>query len=358
MRLVFIASGKSIHSFKWVSSFTDKHKVIWVSTSGFDPAFDKKKDIEYLNYCFTKSNFLNSVIGFFKVIFDVKQADIVHLHYVGFHALITLLIRRRFTVVTAWGSDIVFAMKSKIKTLFLINYLRRANLITCDSGHMKRAILSLSDCVPIEIINFGIDTNKFKKSDTDTELKKELGLCSDNIIISTRNHEPVYDISTIIKSARSVVDTFPDAIFIVAGSGSTTPELQQEVERLSLTKNIIFVGSLSNTDILRYLSISTVYVSSSLSDGGIAASTAEAMSAEIPCVITDVVDNSDWVQDGSTGMLFEAKNAKELSDKIVSLLENKDIRVKIGKRARKLIRERNDIHCEMEKMNSIYETLL
>ena len=357
MKIVFIASGRSIHSYKWINYFSGKHEIVWISTSGFDSKFLKNENIKYFDYQFSKSNFINSIIGLFKVVLDVKKMDVVHVHYVGFHALITLFFRRIPIVSTAWGSDIVFAEKSKIKTFFLENYLKKSKLITCDSRHMKDHILNLSSNTPVELINFGIDTKKFKKTNFDNDLKKELGLNSDHIIISTRNHEQVYDISTIIKSVQTVVDTYPSVMFVIAGSGSITLDLKTEVENLSLVKNVIFVGGLSNTDILRFLSISTVYVSSSLSDGGIAASTAEAMSAEVPCIITDVVDNSDWVEDGVTGMLFEAKDSKELSNKILMLLRDENLRRKIGKNARKSIQESNDIHHEMDKMNDLYRSL-
>jgi glycosyltransferase involved in cell wall biosynthesis len=357
MKIVFIASGMSIHSCKWVNYFSNKHDVVWVSTSGFDQDFLGSKKITYLDYQFTRNNFINSILGLFKIVLDVRQMDMIHLHYVGFHALTTFFLRSCPIVVTAWGSDVVFAEKSRIRTIFLLRYLKRAKLITCDSRHMRKKILSFTSNIPIKIINFGINTKKFKKISPDYSLKKELNLDSNNIIISTRNHEQVYDISTIIKSAQTVVNAYPDTIYIISGSGSMTSDLQKEVEYLSLAKNIIFVGGLSNADILRFLSISTVYVSSALSDGGIAASTAEAMSAEVPCIITDVVDNSDWVDDGVTGMLFEAKDAKGLSDKILTLLGDKNLREKIGENARKLIQENNDIGHEMEKMNDLYKSI-
>ncbi len=357
MKIAFIASGKSIHSYKWIRSFSEEHDIIWISISGFDSKFLHDKNIKYFDYNFSRSNLINSIIGLFKIIIDVKKLDVLHLHYIGFHALTTLFLRATPIVVTAWGSDVVFAEKSIFKTFFLSYYLKKAQLITCDSAHMKSKILNLSGKTPVELINFGIDTKEFKKRKFDHGLKKEISLISNNIIISTRNHELVYDIDTVIKSARIVVNTCPDALFIIAGSGSLTSSLRIEVENLLLTESVIFVGSLSSIDILRYLSVTSIYVSSALSDGGIAASTAEAMSAEVPCIVTDVADNSEWIEDGVTGMLFKVQDERDLAHKILFLLKDANLRNMIGKRSRALIQKNNDIHNEMNKMGELYTLL-
>ncbi len=355
MKILYIASGLSIHSYKWISFFSEEHDVIWVSTNGFSEEFLGNTNITYLDYHFTKNNLANSIIGIFKIILDSKKIDILHLHYIGFHSLLTLFLKNNRFIITAWGSDIVFGSNSIFKKKILLSLLKRSHLITCDSSHMKEKILNLVSTSSTKIINFGIDTKKFKKTSFNHDFKKNLSLSSKNIVISTRSHEDIYDISTFIKSAKYVTDKHPDTTFIIAGQGSQTLELKKEVESLSLIKNIIFTGSLNNEEIFNFLSISTIYVSTALSDGGIAASTAEAMSSEIPCIITDVADNSEWITDGVTGMLFNKSDPIHLSNKISMLINDKLLRKNIGKNARKLIQEKNDFFREMQKMNKLYK---
>jgi glycosyltransferase involved in cell wall biosynthesis len=101
-----------------------------------------------------------------------------------------------------------------------------------------------------------------------------------------------------------------------------------------------------------------VYVSTSLSDAGIAASTAEAMACGLPVIVTDVADNRDWVEDGDNGFVIPVKSPKLLAEKIIYLLKNENIRKKFGKSGRKIIEERNNYYKEMEKMENIYEKLM
>jgi len=101
-----------------------------------------------------------------------------------------------------------------------------------------------------------------------------------------------------------------------------------------------------------------VYVSTSLSDAGLAASTAEAMACELPVIITDFGANAEWIQDGKNGFLVPMKNSKSLADKIIVLLKDKNLREKFGKKGRQLIKERLDYDTEMSKMERIYEELI
>ena len=50
---------------------------------------------------------------------------------------------------------------------------------------------------------------------------------------------------------------------------------------------------------------SDIYVSTSLSDGGLAASTAEAMACELPVIITNFGVNSKWISEN-----YESKEGK------------------------------------------------
>jgi len=100
-----------------------------------------------------------------------------------------------------------------------------------------------------------------------------------------------------------------------------------------------------------------VYVSTSLSDAGIAASTAEAMACRLPVVVTDVADNKKWVDNGVNGFVVPIKDPKSLAEKIIYLLQNENIRKKFGKINRKIIEEKNNYYKEMKKMEDIYKRL-
>jgi glycosyltransferase involved in cell wall biosynthesis len=124
--------------------------------------------------------------------------------------------------------------------------------------------------------------------------------------------------------------------------------------QLGIDDLVIFIGRVENSKLAEYLNVADVYVSTALSDAGIAASTAEAMSCELPCVITNVRENSYWIEDSVNGFLFEARNYKELAVKIRIIIENPTIGGEFGKKARAKILDSNDYYSEMKKAENLY----
>jgi glycosyltransferase involved in cell wall biosynthesis len=119
-----------------------------------------------------------------------------------------------------------------------------------------------------------------------------------------------------------------------------------------------FVGWISNDELPRYLASSDIYVSTSLSDAGLSASTAEAMACGLPVIVTDSGENRVWIEDGKNGFVVPLANPKILAEKIIYLIKNKDIKARFGEINRKIIEERNNYYKEMAKMERIYEEIL
>jgi glycosyltransferase involved in cell wall biosynthesis len=155
-----------------------------------------------------------------------------------------------------------------------------------------------------------------------------------------------------------VLKEIPEAKFVIAGRGAEEKRLKDLAKLLGVSDGVKFVGFIRNDELPAYLTTIDVYVSTSLSDAGIATSTAEAMSCGLSVVITDNADNRKWVIDEENGFLVPAKDPKALAEKIIYLLRNEDVRKRFGQINRKIIEERNNYYKEMEKMERIYEELI
>jgi glycosyltransferase involved in cell wall biosynthesis len=126
---------------------------------------------------------------------------------------------------------------------------------------------------------------------------------------------------------------------------------------LGISDSVKFVGFIPNEKLPEYLASADVYVSTSLSDAGLAASTAEAMACGLPVIVTDFGDNRRWVKNGVNGFIVPLRDPKTLADKIVYLLKNENIRKEFGIRNRIIIEKKNNYYKEMERMEHIYEVL-
>lgn len=354
LRIVFLAGANSVHSYKWVKYFADNgHDVHWVSFAKNNQPEIRKANFYQINKPFP--------FNFFELRKLVKKImpDIFHAHYAGVNGFLASLVGFHPFVLTAWGSDILFAAKSTLKGSFVKYALKKADLITTDAEHIKKAIIGLKiKTAEIKIICFGIDVLKFSPGEKDEQLRQELGVFGCPIVISLRSFEPVYNVETLIKAITLVLKEVPKAKFIIAGKGSEEEKLKKLVKDLEISESVRFVGWVSQDVLPQYYRTCDIYVSTSLSDAGIASSTAEAMACQLPCIITDFGDNKDWVKNNESGFLMPLKNYKFLAEKIIYLLKNPEKGLQMGKEGRKIIEEKNNYYREMEKMEKLYLNLM
>jgi glycogen synthase len=89
-----------------------------------------------------------------------------------------------------------------------------------------------------------------------------------------------------VEAARKVVDNFPDAHFIVAGSGDLLPQTIERVAQLRLSEKFHFTGFLNKEWISKIWSMSSVYVMPSVSEPfGI--TPLEAIQAGVPVIVSN-----------------------------------------------------------------------
>ncbi|MFA5386572.1 MAG: glycosyltransferase family 4 protein [Candidatus Paceibacterota bacterium] len=360
MKICFLTAVNSIHSKRWAQYFLEKgHQVYWLSLG-----IDNKNEISNINFYLIKKFPLKFLRPLFYVVYLKKilreiKPDILHVHQLWIDGLIGVLSGFHPLVVTPWGSDVLIGQKSKIKRPLIEFILEKADLITTDGENTKAIIENLGiNSQKIKRICFGVDVKKFKPEPESKELKRSLGITNSSTVISLRSLMPIYDLKTLIQAIPLILEKAKNAKFIIVGEGPEKEELLSTSRSLGVFDSVKFIGSISNEEIHKYLNLADVYVSTALSDSGIAASTAEAMACGLPVVVTDTGDNNRWIKNGENGFVIPIKNPEALAEKIIYLIRDKKLGEKIGGINRKVIEERNNYYKEMEKMERIYINLL
>jgi glycosyltransferase involved in cell wall biosynthesis len=284
------------------------------------------------------------------------RPDVIHAHSVGPYALIAAMIPASTLITTAWGSDILVNGKNPFYRPLIRFILQRSQRITCDAHHMLEALEKLgASRLKCSLINFGIDTKRLVKLDRGAIPSPFGGSERDKkVVVSLRNHYPVYSNETLIEAAAMLSELRSDILFVLAGTGPSTEEYKSLIENGDLKKTFMFYGRYNGAELPEIFAHSDIYVSCSLSDAGIASSTAEAMSCEVPVVISATGENSLWVKDDRNGFLFDAGDAGALAAWIAKLADDSELRTRIGAAARETMIEQNDYTNEMEKVHELY----
>ena len=144
-----------------------------------------------------------------------------------------------------------------------------------------------------------------------------------------------------------------DCVFVIAGSGPLTEQLKEQCN----SKRVIFVGRLSDEELVWYHMAASVFAFPSITKNeAFGVALAEAMYCYTPAV-TFTIEGSgvNWVNlDGITGIEVPNRNVQAYAEAIDILLQNEQLASQYSKAAHKRVAENFTIPKMMEKMNECY----
>lgn len=111
----------------------------------------------------------------------------------------------------------------------------------------------------------------------------------------------------------------------IIGDGELRGELEKQINGAGLSEIAEITGWLDHDQVIRHLSDSDIYVSSSINEG-MSIALLEAMACGLPIVATDVIGNGEVVKDGSVGFLVKPRDPSALSCAMKKLAEDRDLR--------------------------------
>jgi len=138
-----------------------------------------------------------------------------------------------------------------------------------------------------------------------------------------------------------------------------TGPLEGKAKELSKSnKNITFLGNMENTKVKEFLAESSFLVFPSTWYEGMPITILEAMSVSLPVIATNLGPRNEMIQNGVNGFLYENGNSKEFKEKVNILIENKDLRGKMGRAGKEFYNENYTPQKNIILLKSIYEKLI
>ena len=194
-----------------------------------------------------------------------------------------------------------------------------------------------------KVIYFGADTTIFNTLIPKIEARKRLGLpTSKRIIFWNARLNPKKDLKTLIDAIPVVAKETSDSLFLIKGrSRQSNYDIVRYVKKKLQNKGVeqnvrMITGWDFLTKMPYYYRSADVFAHTSLfeSFGFIFV---EAMACGVPIVACNAATAPEIV--GDAGLLFEPKNPEDLADKIVKLLCNDKLKMKLSERGLKRISE-------------------
>jgi len=205
----------------------------------------------------------------------------------------------------------------------------------------------------------GINVEDFNIPLSKEECRGKLGLPVDkNIILFVGSLTPYKGPEVLVKAMQKIVKEVPDTELVFVGSGKMRDELGKLAEKIGIKNNLKFAGFVEESMKPLYYKAADIFaLPSTLNTEVFPIVLLEASAAGLPMVVSDLNTFKCIIEDGYNGLFTKRGDEKSLADAIVYLLENEDIREKMGKNARKKVENYSWDRIAKETEKVYYEVL-
>jgi glycosyltransferase involved in cell wall biosynthesis len=224
-----------------------------------------------------------------------------------------------------------------------LNYYLCKKIIAVTNG-IK---ISLQDMysVPEEkiiVINNGANTDLFKPMNK-TEAKNLLSLSlSDTHICFVGNLAPWQGVEYLIEASPIILKKYPRIKFLIVGNGPIKETLIQLAKEKSVLDYFLFVGSVPYEKVSLYINSSAICVAPFVNNrnekiGLSALKMYEYLACNKPIVASDISGVGDLLDKSGGGIKVPPEDTNELASAIIKLIDNNDLRCKMGYNGRNYV---------------------
>lgn len=294
-------------------------------------------------------------------------------HMITVPKLISIITKEKIEIISthssvdSWAGGIAAKLTGRCLVRFRHNlYPIGRDPLTSLIYSIPDRIIAISDTVKdvlikrglkneeITIIHDSVNTNIFK---TDVEdLRKELRIPPETIVIgNTSGFTGIKGQKYLLQAFNTIYKKIPCILLFAGRLNEPFKSKYLSHVREELRDKVIFLGH--RDDIPRVLKTIDIFISPSVVEGlGIAL--LEAMAMEKPVIVSDITTFKEFIIDKVNGLYFKVRDPENLAEKVTFLMENKNLRGQISKKARSTVLEKFTIDKMIDYTETLYSEVL
>jgi len=160
-------------------------------------------------------------------------------------------------------------------------------------------------------------------------------------------------ITFALRAYENVRRHFGDVRLRIFGKGPLESEIKRFIVSKGLKKNVYFGGFLPHRELIREIKKSDVVVFPSLYESQ-PMFVLETMACKKTLVAFDLPYAREIIKNGHSGLLAEAFDEKDFSDKILLALQDRKLRLKLGENAYEHVKRKHKWDAQTEKYLEVY----
>lgn len=354
MKIIYFSMGYSPHDHRFLSSLAQtEHRVYFVQ-------LEKTKhdrlppEIELVDWAGSERDFrwldVPKYVRSFKYLIDKIQPDVLHAGPIQTVGLIAALTGFRPLLMMSWGFDLMEDAHRNFWWEKVTQYVLRHSSFFISDAQVTRNKAVRYGMKPDRTIVFpwGVDLTHFTPRKKEREKKDEF------ILFCNRSWEPRYGVDVLAEAFVRVATRKPNARLNLLAGGSEAERIREILQENGAINQVRFKGYIQQEDLPAEYQAADLYISPSHVDGS-SVSLMEAMSCGLPCLVSDIPANKEWVTEGENGWLFPDGNADALAEKILRVMKKRDTLDETGAVSRLVAEQRADWTKNFEKLLKAYE---
>jgi glycosyltransferase involved in cell wall biosynthesis len=292
------------------------------------------------------------------------KPEIVHLHFTGFVGFYPWLAwmngaRKVFFTDQAsrpegfipqrkplWKRAVTRMLNAPIDEVFCVS----------DYGHQALEALDVFPAKRISTVYNSIDFQRFDSVTPDgPAFRRKYGIPEDRPVIAQVSWIiPDKGIEDLLDAAKIVLAQFPSAHFAFIGEGNFRQEYTERARIAGIGDRVTWTGMIRDPLTEGAFASTDIVCQMSRWEEVFGWVIAEAMAHSKPVVATRVGGIPEVVHDGDSGYLVPRRDPGAMAEKILTLLRDPDLRVRMGKRGREIARQKFDLKNNVAQVIKAY----
>jgi len=288
------------------------------------------------------------------------KPDLIHAGPVQTCAFLAVLSGFRPVLTMSWGYDLVMEADKTAWMRGVTRYtLKRSAFFVSDANVSRdKAIHFGMDSEKTVIFPWGTDIDHFTpRTPKPAALNASKGSNLRTFtLFCNRTWEPIYGVDVLAKAFVRVAAENPGVDLVLLGGGSQGARIRQILMNGGVLDRVQFGGHVAQADLPRWYHMADLYVSTSHVDGS-SVSLMEALASGLPCLVSDIPGNREWIEDGVNGWLFRDGDVEDLAAKISHAIRNHQRFERIGASARRTAEQKADWKKNFGKLLEVYDVI-
>ncbi len=364
MKIIYFSKNYTSHDYRFLSSLSQtEHEVFFLQLEANQRQTEDRpvpENVRQILWAGGRSEFRWRDLP--RLAFDLRRVirkvkpDLIHAGPIQTCAFLVALSGFRPVLSMSWGYDLVQEADRNERMRWITRYtLKHSAFFTSDAQVTRdKAVACGMDPERTVIFPWGIDLDNFHPKPAFANRKSKIVNRKSFTLFCNRTWEPIYGVDVLAKAFAKVAADHPDVNLILLGGGSQGTKIRQILMRANLLERVHFGGQIRQTQLPHWYHMADLYISPSHVDGS-SVSLMEALASGLPCLVSDIPGNREWVEDGVNGWLFQDGNVDDLAEKILYAIKNRRSFKKIGEAARRTAEQKADWQKNFGKLLQAYE---